>query len=290
MKKSIITIFVVLAVLAAVFGLIAAITARLALFDIFFSLAPTPPLFPKANILVLGVDSAFGHRSDTIMVVHVDPATKKAAVVSIPRDTLAVIPGRGLDKINHAYAFGGVELSRQTVEELLKIKIPYYIVVNLSGIVNIIDSLGGLEIDVEKKMYYIDYAGGLYIDLKPGRQKLSGKDTMGYLRFRHTDGDLTRISRQQHFLRALGGEMLKKENLFRSSALFFSLLSDIDTNLNSRQTLGLGLTLRGAYELNQVDMTTLPGHDMLIDGIYYLQPDEEGLRSIASQFAERGTD
>ncbi len=280
MKKPVIITTIILAVLAVFLGLVIALSARLALLDIFLALAPAAPLFPRANVLVLGVDDAYGHRSDTIMVAHLDPEKKSAEVVSIPRDTLAVLPGRGLDKINHAYAFGGAEMSRQTVENLLGIKIPYYIVVNLSGIIKIIDSVGGLEIDVEKKMYYIDYAGGLYIDLKPGRQRLSGKDVLGYLRFRHSDGDLSRISRQQHFLRALAGEMMKKENLFHSPALFFDLLGDLSTNLNSRQILGLGLTLKGAYELNQINITTLPGHDMMVDGIYYLQPDEAALQTI----------
>jgi LCP family protein required for cell wall assembly len=284
MKKSIIISAIILAVLAAFLGLAIAVATRLALLDMFFVLTPTAPLFPKTNILVLGVDDAFGHRSDTLMLVHVDPEQKSASVVSLPRDTLAVLPGRGLDKINHAYAFGGAELSRQTVERLFGIEIPYYITIDLGGIVSIIDSLGGLEIDVEKKMYYIDYAGGLYIDLKPGRQRLSGKDVLGYLRFRHSDGDFKRISRQQHFLRALAGEMLKKENLFKSPGLFFTLLSYINTNLNSRQTLGLGLTLKSAYELNQLNMTTLPGSDLMVDGIYYLRPDEAAIQEITRQY------
>lgn len=285
MKRSLlITIIIFLILFSAAFGFFIALASKFALFEIFISLAPTPPLFPKANILVLGEDDAFGHRSDTIMVLHINPEKKKASLISIPRDTLAVLPNRGLDKINHAYAYGGVELARKTVENLLNIEIPYYVVVNLSGIASIIDELGGITLDVENRMYYVDYAGGLYIDLKPGVQKLTGKEVVGYLRYRLDGGDLSRIARQQKFLRALANEMLKRDNLLRSPRLFLTLLSYLDTNLSPKETMRLSLGLRVAYELGQVYMTTLPGTDMLVDGIYYWKPDKAGMRNIVRQF------
>ena len=278
MKKIIIITTIILVILSSAFGFVVAVAAKLALFDIFLALSPSTPFFPEANIMVLGVDDAFGHRSDTIMVLHTSPAKKEAYLVSIPRDTLAVLPGRGLDKINHAYAYGGIELTRKSVESLLNVKIPYYIVANLSGIVNVIDELGGIKIDVEKSMYYIDYAGGLYIDLKPGQQSLSGKQAMGYLRYRQDGGDFSRISRQQKFLRALANELLRRDNLLRSPKLFLTLLSYLDTNLEAKAVLGLSLGLKSAYERGAVTMTTLPGTDIMVDGIYYWKPDKESLK------------
>ncbi len=265
------------------FGFFVAVASKLALFEVFLSLSPTTPLFQKSNILVLGIDSTYGHRSDTIMVLHVNPEMKSASLISIPRDTLAVLPGRGLDKINHAYAYGGVDLTQKTVEGLLNIKISHYMVVDLSGIISIIDDLGGITIDVEKRMYYADYAGGLYIDLYPGTQKLTGRQVMGYLRYRSDGGDLTRISRQQRFLNALSKEMLRRDNLLRSPKLFLTLLSHLETNLNPRETLGLSLGLKRAYELGQFKMKTLPGFDMMVDGIYYLRPDKEKMKNIVRQ-------
>lgn len=273
-NKIFVFIFGSLVILAVVFGFMVAVSTKLALFEIFLTLTPSSPFFPKANILVLGVDDAYGHRSDTIMLLHTDPDKKEASVISIPRDTLVNIPGRGLDKINHAYAYGGVELSRKTVEQLLNIEIPYYVVIDLSGIVKIIDDLGGVNTHVDKRMFYVDYAGDLHVDLQPGTQKLTGKQAMGFLRYRADGTDFTRISRQQRFLRALADEMLKRENLVRSPQMFLTLLSLVDTNLSPRQTLGLGLGLRSAYELGQVYMTTVPGTDLVVDGIYYLKPDE----------------
>lgn len=284
MKKTLIIAFILTVFAAAFSGFFIAVVSRFALFDIFLAVTPPVPLLPETNIIVLGVDDAFGSRSDTTMVLHVSPEKKEAAVLSIPRDTLAAIPGRGLDKINHAFAFGQVELARRTAEDLLHVTIPYYVTINLAGIESLIDKIGGITVDVEKRMYYVDYAGSLYIDLQPGLQKLNGKQAMGYLRFRHTDNDFVRIGRQQKFIQSLAAELMKRENLVKSPGLFFSLLSCVDTNLNSRETLGLSLTLRRAYELGQVNMVTLPGSDLMVDGVYFYKPDEMGTQKIAGIF------
>ena len=138
-------------------------------------------------------------------------------------------------------------------------------------------------------MYYVDHAGGLHIDLHPGWQKLTGRDAMGYVRYRHDGGDFSRIDRQQRFLRALGDELLKKENLLRSPKLLFSMLSNVETNLSSKKALSLALTARAAHELGNVKMATLPGIDMHIDGIYYWRLNEEKLRAIVKEFVHGET-
>ena len=284
MKKFLIITVILLTLLAALAGLLIGVATRFALLEVFLSLAPVNSVISETNVLVLGVDNVFGHRSDTIMVAHVNPAKKEVAVVSIPRDTIVIIPDRGLDKINHAFAYGGVELSRKTIEGFLHLDIPYYVTVNLAGIEKLIDDLGGIEINVEKRMYYMDYAGDLYINLQPGRQKLNGKQAMGYLRFRHTDNDFARIHRQQDFLKTLVAELMKRENLLRSPGLFLSLLGCIETNLNSREILGLALSVRGAFELGQVEMNMIPGSDLMVDGIYYWRPNEAETQKIIGQF------
>jgi len=283
MKKLFIIAFILLVILSAAAGFLIAVATKLALINIFLGLTPTSPLLPATNILVLGIDDAFGHRSDTIMVLHMDPEKKEACLISIPRDTLAVLPERGLDKINHAYAYGGVDLARRTVENLLGIELPYHILVSLSGVIDFIDELGGIPVQVEKKMYYVDHAGGLYIDLKPGYQRLSGKQSMEYIRYRQDGGDFKRIERQQKFLRAFANEMMKRDNILRSPKLFLTLLSYVQSNLTSRQTLGLSLGLRTAYELGRMQMTTVPGTDLMVDGIYYWKPDQEALKNVVKK-------
>ena len=230
------------------------------------------------------MDSVYGHRSATVMVLHIDPQKKAAAVVSIPRDTIVTVPDRGLDKINHAFAYGGVELARKTVENFLQISVPFHIIINLAGIEELIDKIGGLAVDVEKRMYYTDFAGDLVIDLQPGRQKLNGKQAMGYLRFRHSDNDFARIGRQQKFLQTLAEELMKRENIMKSPGLFLSLLACVDANLNSREILGLSLSLRNAYELRQFSMTTIPGWDLMVDGVYYWKPNEPEVQKTVEQY------
>lgn len=284
MKKKITRLTLIFISLAVVFGFIFSAITNLALFDIFFSLTPTVTSFHESNILVLGLDDLYGTRSDTIMVVHVNPEQKAASIVSIPRDTIVTIPGRGLDKVNAAYAYGGEELARKTIEDFLHINLPYYIAVNLKGIEQLIDDIGGITVNVEKRMYYVDYAGDLTIDLQPGRQVLNGRQALGYLRFRHTDNDFARIGRQQNFMKEVASQLINRDNLIKNPSLFFSLLGCVYTNLNSREILGLSLALRGAAELNQIKMTMVPGFDVMVDGIYYLRPNETELQKIVSQY------
>jgi polyisoprenyl-teichoic acid--peptidoglycan teichoic acid transferase len=288
MKKTFLFIAIILAFGAALIGFTISIGARIALLDVFFSLTPSAPIIAESNILVLGVDDAFGHRSDTIMVLHIDPAKRSASVVSVPRDTIVNIPGRGLDKVNHAYAYGGADLSRQTLEDFFRVSIPYYVVVDLTGIEKLIDEIGGVMINVEKRMYYVDYAGDLHIDLQPGLQKLDGKQAMGYLRFRHTDNDFARIGRQQNFLKSVADQAMRKENLLRSPQIFLSLLQCVQTNLNSREILGLSLALRGANETGRVNMAMVPGFDFMVDKIYYWRPDETAVRRLATTYLYNG--
>jgi LCP family protein required for cell wall assembly len=283
MKKRYIFSFFLICFIGIVIGITTTIFAKVALMDLFFALTPAQTLFPETNILILGVDGRTGVRSDTIMVLHTDPQNRRASLISIPRDTLAVLPNRGLDKINHAFAYGGLELSKQTVEEFLNIKIPYYVIINLTGIVNLIDEIGGITVNVEKRMYYSDFAGGLFVDLQPGVQKLNGKQAMGYLRFRRDGGDFSRINRQQQFVQALGEELVKKENIWKSPQLFMTLLSNLETNLSARQTVGLSLGLRSIYETGKINMFTIPGIDLMIDGIYYWRPNMEYTRKIINQ-------
>ena len=164
----------------------------------------------QQNILLLGVDSNGkgtdqwkGTRSDTIIVLNVDPASHSVNAISIPRDSKVYIAGNhGVDKINAAHAYGGIDTAKKTIEDTLGIKINRYICVHDEGVREVIDALGGIPIYVEKRMKYDDYAGKLHINLDKGTHILSGQEAVGYLRFRHDAlGDIGRTRRQQWFLR-----------------------------------------------------------------------------------------
>jgi len=141
--------------------------------------------YNRVNILVVGCDEIENHgRADTIVLLSISPKTKDVLILSIPRDTRVEIPGRGMDKINHAYAFGGEKLISKTVSSFLDVPIHFYAIADFNGFVNIIDELGGVEIDVEKEMHYVDKAGGVEIHLYPGKQILDGEKSLQYIRFR----------------------------------------------------------------------------------------------------------
>ena len=146
-------------------------------------------------VMVMGVDRRADDvgRSDTLMVAALDMDTSKAALLSIPRDTRVAIEDNGYDKINHAYAFGGHSLTQKTVENLLGVSMDHYILVDTKAFSRIIDAIGGVDLNVEKRMYYEDPwddNGGLVIDLYPGEQHLDGDKAIQYVRYR--DGEAGR--------------------------------------------------------------------------------------------------
>ncbi|MBR6126213.1 LCP family protein, partial [bacterium] len=171
------------------------------------------PFSPRRqNILLLGVDSNGdgtdiweGTRSDTIMVVNLDPKSHTVKAISIPRDSKVYLPeNKGVQKINSAHALGGVNLVKKTLKETFGIKIDHYIVIHDEAVEKIIDALGGVTVYVEKPMKYHDWAGHLHIDLNKGETNLTGKQAVGYLRYRKDGlGDIGRTQRQQWFIRSL---------------------------------------------------------------------------------------
>jgi len=161
------------------------------------------------TILVLGSDRRYGQgkgeppRSDTIIVVRLDPDKKATAVMSIPRDLKVDVPGYGTSKINATYAEGGPKLTVRTVKALLNIPISHVVNVNFGGFQRAVNRLGCVFVDIDRR-YFNDRGGpGGYatIDIKPGYQKLCGSDSLDYVRYRHTDDDFVRAARQQDFLR-----------------------------------------------------------------------------------------
>ncbi len=152
-------------------------------------------------------------RSDTLMLVRADPETDSISLLSFPRDMLVPIhcPGRTpyTGKINEAYVYCGPQGSLQTVKALTNLDINYLITVDFRGFVQIVDRLGGAWIDVDHR-YFNDHSGPTgyaTIDLQPGYQQLSGRQTLDYVRFRHTDSDLYRVARQQQFVKAFKNQI-----------------------------------------------------------------------------------
>ncbi len=246
------------------------------------NLKPEERLNVKKNIVVLGVDERPEEddvgRSDTLFVVMFDTDKKTASLLSIPRDTRVPIQGHGWDKINHAYAFGGRELTQKTVEELLGLKINNYVMVDFNGFKGLVDAIGGVDIDVEKDMYYYDDWDGFKIDLQKGQQHLDGKTAIQYVRYRDEDGDIGRIKRQQHFLLAVYDKITSANMLLRIPGLAQQLTSMVKTDLPLSDMVGLGRALHSMVKEQGLAMATVPGTPEYIDGISYWLPDITDLR------------
>lgn len=175
------------------------------------------------NLLVLGCDEdrapggkkilKQNARSDMMMLARLDFTNSRISGVSIPRDTVVSLPGYRQMKINGYYAIGGKEMSRRAVEELLGVKVDRVVVLNYKAFQEMVDIVGGVELFVPKKLKYTDRRGGLFIDLKAGKQLLDGYKAMGFVRYRHGDSDFERQKRQREFLLAFKDSVMKRPEL-----------------------------------------------------------------------------
>ncbi len=187
-----------------------------------------------ATVLIIGTDqrpqgskepgantSDTGSRSDTLMLWRIGAGTSRR--LSIPRDTVAAIPGHGVSKINAAYAYGGPALTIRTVEAFTGIKINHVIIVNLAAFPQFIDAIGGIDIRTGRVCSTISGGtqnGGFSLFLKPGVHHLDGRDALTYARTRHNacnpnDSDLTRVQHQQEILNAIKSKLLSPTTFFR---------------------------------------------------------------------------
>ena len=234
----------------------------------------------KKNIVVMGCDIRKDDvgRSDTLFVVMLDKSKKNAALLSVPRDTRVKIKGHGWDKINAAFAYGGQKLTRETVQDFLGIKINNYVVVDFQGFKGLVDAVGGVDINVEKRMYYYDPYDGFEIDLRPGKQHMDGKTAMQYVRYRDEEGDIGRIRRQQKFLMALYKHIASKNIIAKIPGVSKQIMSMVKTDLSLKEMVELGNVMRDMVEKEGLKMSMVPGEPEYIDGISYWIPDIPKMR------------
>ncbi len=227
------------------------------------------PFSPKRqNILLLGVDSNGtgssniwdGTRSDTIIIVNIDPKTHSINAISIPRDSKVYLPdNHGIQKINSAHALGGIDLVKKTLKETFGIKIDRYIIVHDEAVEKVVDALGGIPIYVEKPMRYHDYAGKLHIDLQKGNTVLNGRQAVGYLRYRKDGlGDIGRTQRQQWFMRSLFEKLHSPQVITKIPEVLNVLNTYIKTDMSFYELSQYAAFARSVDE-NKIEIATLPG-------------------------------
>ena len=224
------------------------------------------------TFLMMGVDE--GERSDTIIVFKYFGNTGKMSALSIPRDTRTEIPGYGLDKINHANAYKGPELSLQAINNLLGTDIEHYVKVDYNLVKEVVDTIGGVDIYAPKDTYY----------WKEGIHHLNGEDSIEFVRYRagYVNQDLGRISSQQEFLKQVMTKMKDTQNILEITQVMKSGIDNINTNIPLNKMLSYLLTVKN-FDTSNLQMTTLPGTPQMINKISYIIVDRDDIPEIVDE-------
>ncbi|MEB3350927.1 MAG: LCP family protein [Cyanobacteriota bacterium] len=231
-------------------------------------LAPLLDPFGVGNrhILVIGTD-AVGANTDVILAIRVKDG--RTAITQVPRDTYVETDDLGVVKANSLYAYGGMQRARSELSGLLGTPLDRHLRVNLAAVTKVADALGGVEIDVPKRMYYTDSHQDLTIDLYPGRQVLRGRDLEGYLRFRHDAmGDIGRMERQREVLNKVFSRLTQPSTLVQLPALLKIAGEDIETDLSPLEFTRLVT----AMTRTNLSTSLLPGRAYWSNDLSYWMP------------------
>lgn len=239
------------------------------------------------NVLILGVDND-ETRSDLMVLASFNPRSGEVSLLSIPRDTRAGIPGRNSpEKITHAHAYGGPELSVKTVQEFLGIPLARYVEFNFKGFAALVEALGGVELEIEKRMDYEDPYQNLRIHLRPGLQRLNGDLALQYVRYRDETGDIGRIARQKKFFQALLAEIKKPSSVAKLPLLAQEAGQYSKHNLSSGEIMTLA-AMGPKMSTESLKVTNLPGKPQVIQeggwGIWYWIVDPKETKELIQKF------
>lgn len=248
-----------------------------------------PPNKDELLFLLMGIDGndvtkSKGTRTDTMMLVNMNFKDGSIDLISIPRDTRVYVKGKE-DKINHAHAFGGSDLSIRTVKEFLNIDLEYFVKVDYQVVKGVVNAIGGIDIEVPVRMRHWDPTAKppLNIDLQPGLQELDGDKAHDFLRFRgYPNGDIGRVEAQQYFMKEFVKQTLKAKNILKIPKLIEEYYKNVETNIP------LTTMLRGAASANKIDMEKMntliiPGTPKTINSISYYIYDETGTKEMIEE-------
>ncbi|MGO4888786.1 LCP family protein [Anaerobacillus sp. MEB173] len=248
------------------------------------------PSKDNISILFLGVDDrdeTLSGRTDAMILATFNKEENTIKMLSIPRDSRVEIVGRDrYDKINHAHAFGGLDMTVDTVENLFDIPVDYYAKLNFQAFIEIVDSLDGIEIDVPftfSEMDSSDNQGA--ITLYEGTQLLNGEEALAYARMRKLDptGDIGRGERQQEIIAAI----IRKGASISSITKYDDVLDSIGNHLATNLSFGNILSLHSyASSLTNIESLTLEGINGRINGIYYYELNETNVNEISTELKE----
>lgn len=228
------------------------------------------------SVLLLGVDQRPGERgrSDSIMVMTLNPTRNESRLISIPRDTKVDIVGKGTnDKINHAYSFGGPEMAIKTVEKFLNIPINYYAEINMEGFTSLVDAVGGVTVNND-----IDFTvSGTHFPV--GKVNLDGKSALKFTRMRYEDprGDFGRQMRQREVIAQVANKLSSDVSVSNFNAIMDVVGKNAQTNVSFKPMRTLAFDYMDAFR-NQKNLKLEGTGGKEGDGIYYWHPTEDSLK------------
>lgn len=207
-------------------------------------------------------------RSDMMLLTRLDFKTKRITGISIPRDTLCELPGYRPMKINAYYSIGGKALAKSATEQLVGVNVDKVVEINYKAFQEMVNLIGGVEVFIEKPLKYTDRRGGLFINLKPGRQKLDGYNAMCYVRYRHGDSDYARQNRQKDFLLAVKDRILSQPALINTVA--DKGLEVLGGDVDAREMAALLLFAKKVgndnIKMGQIPVLEVANYNLRVDG------------------------
>lgn len=242
-----------------------------------------------ATVLVCGTDEE-GTRTDTMMLVYLNSKDRSVNMVSLPRDTLTHATSGKNAKLNSAYGRNGggeegMEALLDYVKDIVGFRPDGYMLVDLQGFVDLVDLMGGVEFDVPQDMFYEDSSQDLYIDLKAGKQKLTGYQAMGLVRFRkgYANQDLGRVEVQREFLSACMDQWLTLGKLGKLPKALSTMKASTTSSLSTGNLLWIALTA-WRTGMGNIHSATLPGAGDMIDGVSYFVLDAQGVADTVNEY------
>ncbi|MEI4803338.1 MULTISPECIES: LCP family protein [unclassified Bacillus (in: firmicutes)] len=249
------------------------------------------PMTDNISILIMGVDESdtrtkeYGTatRTDALLLATINKNDKSVKLLSIPRDSRVYIPSeKKEDKITHAHVFGGVDSTINTVERFLDVPVDYYVKFNFKSFIKIVDSLGGIDVDVPvtfTEQDSKDQQGAIH--LEKGRQHLNGEQALALARTRHIDSDYMRGQRQQLVLEAIAQKALSVNSINKLGDLLDAVDHDIKTNLTFDDMMAI--TKNSMDSRLKIDKLQVKGQDKYIDGKYFYVPEEKSVQDITKE-------
>jgi LCP family protein required for cell wall assembly len=226
----------------------------------------------RINVLFLGADARTPQTqgyTDSINILSIDKNTKEVSILSIPRDTRVQIAGKGVDKINSAYAYGDINTTKKTVENFLKVRIDYYVLVDFTDFKELVDSLGGITMNVEPHISAVRPE----LHGKTGVSKLTGDEALIYVRFRQdSESEGGRMKRHREAITAIINEALNPSNILQAPTVLNQLRKNVKTDIPPLETTVIEKLITG-FNIDNAKTGVVTGEYTHINGINYMIPD-----------------